>query len=450
LAGRVRCSRPAFDELWDLGPNDKSELDTWRSVRGRYAQHIALNDGPLPPTAVSIPYLNLNYEHQLRTASFNATSIDDYERLLSVLTRPNDAHALAGVMRHFWPRFRAWWSAHGRVMVEPLYRGFAELLARRSDLTRLTANVVHFYGGDLPAGTELALDFIARPTSKATGDTSAEHVGPHLVLEALEGEAPERRISVALHELFHHCSASRTAAKKAALLERFAASTDPLAIVGYGLTEETLATTFANGLVDELVAPDALAHSLARDKGLYSDGGVDRTAKALLPHARDLLGGSIDDPAFVTTFLAAVHIAIGEAPAPREYLRTFAAGIAPTHADAMPRLASRTLAMNVDDFAFPSMDGVRMVEKHQGMTTVLFLARADLPRLADWQNVISTRDLRIIDTEAKRAGPFLYALARGIHAQTFVMVADDAPSMDRLVEALVARDTPLRGALRVN
>src|SRR5262249_47567087 len=161
------------------------------------------------------------------------------------------------------------------------------------------------------AGTELTFDLIARPTSKTTDDTNGEHVGPHLVLEVLDGEVPERRISVALHELFHYFSASRTVASQAALIDRFAASSDPLAIVGYGQIEEGLATSFANGLVDELTAPDVLARSLARETGLYFDPHIDRTAKALLPHAREILGGSINDPAFVTTFLAAVHAAVG-------------------------------------------------------------------------------------------------------------------------------------------
>jgi hypothetical protein len=451
LTEQIPCSGGAYHEVWDasLTPGDREKLAAWRATEKTYSGDVELDAGPLPPTAVPIPFLGLEYDKQVREASFMARSLDDDERLLSVLLRPSDARALAEVERHFWPRFHAWWTASGRAMTDTAFRRFPELLGQRADLHELVEAVARFYGGKIPPGTEVVFDLVARPKSAARA-TSAEHVGHHLVIEVLEGEQPDRRMGVVLHELFHYFHASRSAAAKAALIERFAASSDPLGIVAYYLVDEGLATAFGNGLVERLLTPDDYKRRMAQEGGLYNNRGIDRTAKALLPRAEELLRGSLDDAAFVPTFLAAVHTALGDAPPPIEYLRSSASAYALPYADAKRRLQEAAHANHTYNHSFPSVEAIHEFADHPGLSGALLLSKDDVPRLAEWSGVVPAPDLRAIQGEVKRGGPFVYPVARSRHAFLFVMVADDAAAMNRLVAALAARQTRMTGVLRLD
>lgn len=444
LAEVIHCSLPAYKELWAsrLTPEDDAPLAAWRAVRRAYDTNVDLGaPESTAKAALPIPFEGLEYGKQLRIASFVARTPDDYARSLAVLARPADASRLLAAMAHFRPRFEKWWTSGGRALAQAFYDGIVRLF-ERGQLGGIVDRAARFYGAELPDPAEVAFELIVRPKS-VSRTTSAEQVMDHSVIEVVENEPPEERIDVITHELFHFFFASRTGEKKAKLIERFASAADPLAIVGYYLLDESLATTFGNGLVGRTFEPEKFARRIGRDNSLYDNRGIDRTAKALLPHVDEILARSLDGPELVPLLLRAVHEAIGDVPPPVEYVHSLAILFDAAFTRAKERLEREAHTNHVySSSPLAEVASVEIFKAHPALSSAIMLGAADLDRLASY---LPASELRLVREQAKGGAPFVHAWPRTPHAYVFVFVAAEPAAMEKLVSAFCARTTPLRG-----
>ena len=446
LADVISCSQGVFRELWKPSwtAADDAALDVWRAVRRRYSGSMNLVDDPKQAQGRA----RLSYGGRVRAASLEGESIDDYMRSLALLLLPGDAAKLRASFEHFRPRFLDWWTARGRAIVAEPFPRFAALLADEH-VAALVDRAAHFYVADLPVGTDVWFDLIARPVSTAETNRTAEASDNHLVIEVVAGESVEERMPVAVHELCHFFYGSRTAAAQARLNARFATSPDPLAAIAYGLLNESLATLLGNVVLGRAIAADDTAKRLARDNGLYVDRNIDRTTKALAGDADAILAGTLDDDAFTVAYLRAVHRALGDAPAPAAYLREFILAYTPTFETSGERFIRQTKAESVFGTVLTSPSAVDDLTKNPRFTVVMMLSSHDLPAFDTYAKSLGAASLLAVHAEVKRGLPFAYVFARPPHAMVFALVADDATSMDTLADTLVARGSALDGVMRL-
>lgn len=439
LSNTVACTQDVFRALWrsEWTPADDAALAVWQSVRRRYVGSLNLIDDP------KVPRSHLSYGARVRTASLLSESIDDYMRWLDVLVMPGDKAKLRATLEHFWPRFSTWWTAHGRAIVAAPLPRLAALLGD-AQLAMLFDRVSHFYGPDLDPGTDVSFDLIARPPADGT---HAEANDNHLVIEVQADDKVETRMPVAAHELCHFFYGSRTATATQVLIDRFAASPDPLAKIAVGLMNETLATVFGNAFIGRVVAPAETVRRLTHDNGLYNDRNIDRTAKALISQMDALVAGTIDDDTFFTTYLAAVHLALGDTPAPSAYFREFLLAYSPAMRASGERFIRQSKAESVHS-GLLTADAASEVTRNPQFTVVSILSPQDLPTFDAYAKIFGATVAQELRAEVKHGVPFAYAISRPPHAMAYILVANDATSMDALADALIARQEPLQGVMR--
>jgi hypothetical protein len=254
---------------------------------------------------------------------------------------------------------------------------------------------------------------------------------------------------VVAHELTHLLFNARPAAAQARLRERFDDSTDPMAKVGYGLLNESLATLMGNVVVGRVVSPDDTARRFADEGGLYNNRGIDRTTKALSGQADALLATTIDDDGFLPTYLRAVHTALGDAPAPSAYLHDdFIFAHTAQFESRGQYLSTKADANGFNSSELNSPQSLGELARNPSFTAVIMLSPRDLSAFDAYAASLGPPKLRAIHAEVRRGIPFVYAIPRGSRAMAFVLVAGDDASMNRMIDALLARETALEGVLR--
>ncbi len=236
------------------------------------------------------------------------------------------------ILERFSPRFDAYWKKN-ETRTRQAAAGFSRVLGGH-ELGALVARIARFYRADLPVGTEIVFDLMARPEHESA--THAEQLGERALIEVLPNERPEHRLDVVLHELFHYFFASAKEEDLARLVKRFTDSKSPLAYPAYGILDEVLAATFGNAMVLRLLDRKKFDERMAKKQGFYDDEFIDPATKALLEPLDSALGTSrtLYDPEFFETYLAAVSRAFPSGMPPRAYCRPYVAAYEPELEDA--------------------------------------------------------------------------------------------------------------------
>ncbi|MFY0582915.1 hypothetical protein ACN28S_59270 [Cystobacter fuscus] len=109
-----------------------------------------------------------------RGAGFQAASVREYAALVELLTTPEDGARLAAVVRHFAPRFEAWWRREALPAGKPYARRVGTLLREPRIAERIT-QFTRFYGSRLEEENTLELVLLYRPklVPEGTGESSS-------------------------------------------------------------------------------------------------------------------------------------------------------------------------------------------------------------------------------------------------------------------------------------
>lgn len=377
MAGLYRCSRDDYASLWKKRMGwqlaDDERLARWRLLRGRRGSLPMAREANVP---YPLPFAGGAYQldHRLRIAAFEATSLSELGVRLSVVTPHREWKELRTIAEHFMNRFAPFWLKEGAPAVAAFNREAGDLFRDRR-LSELVDAAARFYAVDL-GDAEVFLHAMFRPSlTDESHSTYGVQLGNHGIFEVVGGQTTvASRMPVVLHELFHYLHDATIPAQRAHLMQQFIDSSDPAAMIAYGLFDEAIATAMGNGVVAERVDKAAFARRYAMKNGLYGDEAVNTAAKAALPAVRRALSEQrpLDDPAFVAEYITLVGRALGPFFSPSAHLRVHIEVVAVGYAESARKLRRTMRSGSVWSFEARDPEGEEMLREFPKITALVF------------------------------------------------------------------------------
>lgn len=449
LSRTIMCTTEAFDrianeQLGGLDEEDHRALETWRTIRERYQGRVQRTDDGAQP-ALPIPRSHRQIERRSRLAGFTSTTSEGFEEKIGMIVDLSDANEACRVLDRFGPRFEKVWQTSAPDLAR-LVLAFSERL-REPEIRRTVDRVAKFYEPDVPKGTEITFELIARPESNRSTAEQLAHVS---LIEVVTNELPEERLPVVLHEFFHFVFSQVPTKRMEELVDRFVTSDDLWAYPAYGLLDESLATSFGNGLIGKLVAPKELENRLGRPQGLYRDDLIDPVAKVAFRKLDGELdrGLRLSDPEFVPRWLTIVHEALPRLP-PKALLRPLVIVTSPSLEQSgreLPDVVNAAQSASTD-WSDPS-DVAALLGDRPRWSRVLLVTRQDLPKLPLQKSVLP-RALAdsVMHAANKQKGGFVWLDVQKGRPATFVFVAADRKAMTDLFDRFAKLDETHPGLL---
>jgi hypothetical protein len=454
----IPCSTENFRALWGREllrtARDSAMVGQWRAARARYSQEVA----PKPePGEVSFPlsgrFESLDLHERVRVAGLQSLSANDYASRLELLVLPRDRERLLEVVRHFQPRFDAWWRREAAV-AGARFAQATEALLRGERTSRRLASFARFYGSVLPPGDTLRFVLLYRPELVKEG-TSGQQIGTRSLVEFVPGERPEERMDVVIHELSHFLYSRTPAQALAALESRFIALAEGGsggAVSAYNLLDEVLATTFGNGIVArDLLPPARFERLLATPGALYNQAAIDQGAKVTLRWMDAWLdaGRTIDDPDFVTRYVAGLDSALGpELRKPGLHLkRVVLVGDARfgVPIGRLFRTAFRPSSMYVREDPCCTEATLAEYRGNPGLNALFVVRPSELAQLASL-GIVSAAQAEEIRGRAGSGG-VVFATRRGPASSVYVLATPEAAGIQPLLQRLAAAPALFDGFL---
>ncbi len=450
MSGLMPCSRQAFEALWTstlgLDDQDRAALREWAALHLRYSAQIHRSDEPTTPPPLPIWRTQpRSLDGRLLLCAYSAQGEADFLSRLALFVEPLDVEHAEQVVDRFKPRFERFWATRVDELADTV-AAFARVTSRPEVLSTVDG-VARFYEPELASLTRLTVELIARPEHDSTDH--GQQLGDHAFAEVLPHKSAESRLDVILHELFHAWFAAATPDKQRALVQRFADSTDPLALVGYGVLNEALATALGNGLIGRLASPGDYENRMKKPLGLYHDRYVDPVAKAMVPvlDARLAAKKTLYGEDFFAEYMRVVKAALPDGAGPIAYLRPMASVYEHALADAERHLYDVVTANWIeseDDF---TSVGAKLLREHPKWGTVLAVTSGHVDLLKNLPEVVTPKVLALLAKETKKS-PFVLMTRRAGAGPLFVMVSASDAEMRTLVDRFGALDELNEGIWR--
>lgn len=271
LAQQVPCTKEKYDRLWKdelrWSTDDEAQLQRWESlVRAAETRSPVEPDAPLLANYLSF-FPAIRQRQAILAAALEANSPAAFEARAARIVPPDDARALAGVLRHFQMRLHPWWQRTGRHRVAGL-RAIERALS--PPIRNLITHAASFVEADSSI-TDVYMHVVPSPdvsNDDASGTAVRNHFFMELVPPAKTGVdgATEMVVSVGIHELTHALYDSASTATHLRLMRQFVDAPERAAPAMYAFLNEAIATG-----VQEIAA--ALVRK-ARGLGESADDGA--------------------------------------------------------------------------------------------------------------------------------------------------------------------------------
>jgi len=451
LSGYRRCTREAFDELWqrlDWSAEDERQLAAWRALQERYRLYADFTTpAPDTPYPYTFPYLQargVDIGEKLRLASLQADDLADYGERLRLLLQPRDAREAAAIADHFQPRFAAWWREDAGGDLERLAAGY-QGAAARAGLGSLLARVGGLFDLQIEAVADLEVNLVALPEgARASRATLIEN---QAIVESRRGEAPADRLGVIVHEFVHYLYALSPRERHEALLAAFLASERPWSLRAYNLINEAVASAIGNGIVERrLQSAGEYRRYHALPDSFYADYYVDTLAKALVPVLdRHLDGGGPLDAGFAQDYLDTAAAALGDRLDDLALQLVSSAVVAtdPALAELARRPASAltTFSLFTHVTAETGLPATAL-SRYPELSGIVLVRAADLPRLTGFAD---EHHVELMQGLAGRLGAFVYGQPRSPRATVYYVCGQDAAAVSRALDHLLSRSASFTG-----
>lgn len=442
MTGRLRCSQEAFKALWKTqlkssSGDDEKWLERWNRLQTKYEEaqsrfeRTEIDQLPFP-----VGFYGVDLGKKLRVAGLMADSPEEYSRNLDLILLEPDRAEATKIIAHFWPRFEPWWKKEGAPRAKKFASNLEALIVKRR-LRDFAAKVAHFYETELPPAAEAVVHVIYRPTD-GTRSTFGEQVERHSVVEIMEGERPEDRVGVVMHELFHYFYANSKPDRFAAFAKGLTEREEPFSLGAWNLANETLATALGNGLVDRrVINPEKFDRDLRRENSFYNESSIDRVAKALLPVMERVLedGTVLSDKKFINAYFeACAHALESDLGSVKNWLRSMTT-VNNDDLRAVQQNLWRTLKSNSVWGSSPlgSARNLERFKRYPAVSGVLILLEKDIDQLGIFTEVLG-RDVRA-DMKALitpyRA--FAYSVERNPKSRIYLLIGKDVEALTGLV-----------------
>lgn len=442
VGGLVSCNQEDYRALWDKRfletREDREQLEEWVALRHLYERGVNLPESEGSPLTGRHREINLSVK--LRIAGFQAADLEDYLSRLELLVGATDRARFALVLRHFLPRFDAWWQGEALPRGRPMARKIEALLGTPK-VGGPFARIERFYAPELPPGSAIRIALMARP-ALGSENTSGQQVEGTSVVEFLPDERPEGRIAVVIHELCHFLFDSSADSSFQDLQKRFAAAGRPTAIPAYNLLNEALATALGNGVIERAVMePDKFEKYRIREGAFYNNPNIDRAGKALLPLLDEWLaeGRTLFDPQFVDAYLRMLESAFGDSlTSPQLLLNEMYLMVDARVGTGLTRpviRALRSTSAYSEAAAWSEPDILVDYMKNPRLNAVFVIHPENVMELAN-RGILPIGEVKAITQRAAREGKAIYASERAPGTYIFVLVAKDVEAAKALAEEL--------------
>lgn len=432
----LSCSQGNFTELWNRefikSAADREMIADWKRLRETYAQDFKLTDNEGGEYSISI------FE-KLRIAGFQSDSVGDYTKRLDLLTAPVDRDAFERIIRHFEPRFKVWWERDAVKSGDEFARQ-TDALIRSPKISVPLRQFYNFYEPVLPENYELTFnlfytpDFINEPSN-------GQQIQNYSIAEFTPGEKPEQRIDVVVHELCHFLFENAKPENEEELEKRFYALKRASAIPAYNLLNESLATTFGNGIIARAVTPEIeYARYASKPRSFYNNDGIDRAAKANLAWIDYWLkqGKTINDPQFVETYVSNLEKAFGDdLTKPKLYLSEQFLFV-----DAKIGSLRREVRRRLEVFSFYASEGswnetglFDDYKRNPNLNSIFIVHPDNIGELVKNQ-IIEETQLAEIRDELRKSNSVLYSAERAPYIYKYIIVAPDKTEANKLIDKL--------------
>lgn len=432
----VNCSAGNLGELWKReflkSEEDRRMLKEWARLREVYSQNVRLGK-----TGSESSYVSLF--DKIRIAGFQASGVEDYAQKLDLLTNPADRRQFERVIRHFQPRFNAWWR---REVVKS-----GDRFARQTDALlrspKIFGQVKAFYGfyaPVLPADYEISFNLFYIPDT-IKEPSSGQQLQNYSLMEFKAKEKPAQRIDIAVHELCHFFYDNMPPENYEKLRAAFYAEKRAGAIPAFNLLNETLASAFGNGMIARTVTPRAeFEKYVAAKQSFYNNAGVDRAAKAVLPWLDEWLqnGKNINEAEFVNQYISVLEKAFGtDLLQPKLFLSEMFLFVDRKYGVSLRRqvrkiLETASLYASEGSLSEQNLDAY----KTQPRLNSVFIVHPDnITELVSHKIISETHSKQIQDEFAAKQA-VLFGRERAPSTYVYIIIAKDAESAIKLIEKL--------------
>jgi hypothetical protein len=445
MSGVIACNREAYRDHWKkdlaLSLNDEVLLEAWGAAHEE-DERVTWDYPPFEEeTTFPLPVQAPDLAQRVRLAALQADSLDDYRSRLELLLRPHEVQARVALVQKFLPRYEKYFATQ-KVDLDRYTKAATELIAKKK-LDELTTRIARFYGTELPLGYTVHFALVPRPVS-GSRKTFAEQLDNHAVIEVPTGEAPEERIDVMMHELFHFFYVSAPQKSHAKMIAALAQNSDPSAFNGYALLSESLAAAFAHGVVaSRVLEPLAFRKTLEKKNGLHGDDVIDAIGKALLPMLEASLenGDVLDERFMVRVYLDAFERALGvKGHALATGLRNFALGYDRTSLRYL-RNAVRDSTHAVAMSSFSPLDNAQTaweLYRFVDQNAVVLVVGKEIDKLGTFEPMFGKEIIARLQKLATTQTAFAYGIARSKKAKTYVLFGKDGAAVQEFLPKLLA------------
>ncbi len=450
LADLIYCQREELVTFWkkDWNKEDDKLVKQWAELQERYQQSDGASFPEVSDTEqklIGFPVRNnsISFDKKFQMASFLAEDINGYRNNLSLLLTPTDTQIMMQIMNHFWLRHQSWWNQYGFEHSKKFSNEFISLIKDKK-LISLMEEVAAFYKASISLETPYYFHFILLPfKSKHSNGSQLEN---HSIIEVLEGEKPEDRADVVLHELFHALYRSTDIVNHTQLIKFFINQKNKHEIPLYNLLNEVMATTLGNGLVlEKIVHPDRYKLAFQKEGSFYNDPAIDKISKALIPTVKEALKtkNSLYSDWFLTEYLKIAHKVYGQSlEAPMLYLRSMCSFHLSKFKKEVGNFRSQIRAGSVwsstdfsNDDSFKSFQGMPFV------SGIIVIDQLKYIESKHWRSLISSQDLKKIKKLFEQNTSFTYKVRRTDKSWIYLVVGQDSALVARELEKIAVAES---------
>lgn len=433
------CSDNNYRELWAKeflkDDADKTMITAWTAILSKYKANAIL---VAPIGSADIAEQDVDLSEKIRIASFEVDNLEDYMSRLDLVLLTGDRIEIEKIVRHFYPRFETWWNKEASKKGKSFVAA-TDTILKSKDIQKKVNQFAHFYEAHLPSDFVVTLNLFFRPEF-VKEPTSGQQIEAYAVSEFIISEKPEERMDVIIHELCHFFYSSVPPEKLESLKRGFNSLKTLSATGANNIINETLATTFGNGMISKIFMSETKWKQYFEHKNsFYNNHYIDTAAKSILPWMEEWIeqGKTLYDPKFITKYMEILEKSLGkELEAPRILLSDMIFIGDETFAYAFENDLYRHLFMtdtSWGNWKEPSV--LEKLKKRPDVTALIVVHPSNFKKLLD-NNIAQQRDIETIKTSLQKEKAILYGLKRSPSAMTYIIAANNHKSAVKLIEFL--------------
>jgi hypothetical protein len=435
------CTASDYQALWEkefLNTDaDKKMLENWGNLRNRYQNFFELDENLKFPIDRRVAAFNLGTKIQI--AGLRSKNIDEYLSQMDLLVIHFERKDFAKVIKHFQPRFSAWWKKEAEMKGTKFAKEMEKLFLSNEIKTNIF-KFYNFYQPNLPKDYPVTFNLFYRPQLKNDG-ASGQALDNQLLVEFFPNQKPRQRIDVVLHEFCHFMFSSIPLEKHLELQNIFIKSGRESSFPAFGLLNEALASAFGNGIITRsFLTSENWKKYLETERSFYNNQNIDQASKAILPVLDDWLskGGKLNDENFVKLYLDTLEKSFGEKlTSPNLYLGQAYLFLDEPFAPSLRQLIRQTLNSNSLFSEQNSLEkaSLNAYFNQPNLSSVFVVQPKNLKQLVN-RKVISNERFEELQKIYETDKNLLFSFKRNLNSYTFIVVTEDNETVKKLIQDL--------------